>query len=210
MDKKTVVISCPIDTYSGYGARSRDVVKAFVELNKYDVKILPHRRGNTPRGYIEDHPEWKFLNNHIFQPQPNQQNPKPDIWIQITIPNEFVPQGHYNIGITAGIESNVAPADWVEGCNRMNLVLGSSKHTIDVLKSSKFQKHDNNTKQLIGNIELNVKTDVLFEGLNLEVYKPVDSTLYLSNALRTAGVIPVIKLSLSSISFLKFLSCLAS
>ena len=181
MDKKTVVISCPIDTYSGYGARSRDVVKAFVELNKYDVKILPQRWGNTPWGFIEDHPEWKFLNNHIFQPQPNQQYPKPDIWIQITIPNEFVPQGHYNIGITAGIESNIAPADWVEGCNRMNLVLGSSKHTIDVLKSSKFQKHDNNTKQLIGNIELNVKTDVLFEGLNLEVYKPVDSTLDLSN-----------------------------
>ena len=48
MDKKTVVISCPIDTYSGYGARSRDVVKAFVELNKYDVKILPQRWGNTP------------------------------------------------------------------------------------------------------------------------------------------------------------------
>ncbi|MBL20156.1 MAG: hypothetical protein CMC82_10140, partial [Flavobacteriaceae bacterium] len=181
MNKKTVIISCPIDTYSGYGARSRDVVKAFVELNKYDVKILPQRWGNTPWGFIEDHPEWKFLNNHIFQPQPNQQYPKPDVWIQITIPNEFVPQGHYNIGITAGIESNVAPADWVEGCNRMNLILGSSKHTIDVLKFSKFQKHDNNTKQLIGNIELNVKTDVLFEGLNLEVYKPTDSTLDLSN-----------------------------
>jgi hypothetical protein len=62
--------------------------------------------------------------------------------MQITIPNEFMPQGNYNIGITAGIESTIAPADWVEGCNRMDLILGSSKHTIDILKSSAFEKRD--------------------------------------------------------------------
>jgi hypothetical protein len=62
--------------------------------------------------------------------------------MQITIPNEFMPQGHYNIGITAGIETTLAPADWVQGCNRMDIVLGSSKHTIDVLKHSKFEKKD--------------------------------------------------------------------
>ena len=181
MSKQTVVISCPIDTYSGYGARGRDVAKAFIELNKYDVKIIPQRWGNTPWGFIEDHSEWSFLSNHLFHPQPNQQYPAPDIWVQITIPNEFMKQGKYNIGITAGIETTVAPADWVEGCNSMDLVLGSSKHTVDVLKSSKFQKHDKNTNQVVGTIELNTKTDILFEGLNLDIYKPVKSTLDLSN-----------------------------
>ena len=181
MNKETVVISCPIDTYSGYGARGRDVAKAFIELEKYDVKILPQRWGNTPWGFIEDHSEWSFLNNHLFHPQPNQQYPQPDIWVQISIPNEFIKQGKYNIGITAGIESTVAPADWVEGCNRMDLILGSSKHTIDVLKNSKFQKHDQKTNQVIGNIELNTKTDILFEGLDLNTYKPVKSNLDLTN-----------------------------
>ncbi len=181
MNKETVVISCAIDTYSGYGARSRDVAKAFIELEKYDVKILPQRWGNTPWGFIEDHSEWSFLNNHLFHPQPNQQYPQPDIWVQISIPNEFIKQGKYNIGITAGIESTVAPADWVEGCNRMDLILGSSKHTIDVLKNSKFQKHDQKTNQVIGNIELNTKTDILFEGLDLNTYKPVKSNLDLTN-----------------------------
>ncbi len=181
MSKQTVVISCPIDTYSGYGARGRDVAKAFIELDKYDVKIIPQRWGNTPWGFIEDHSEWSFLSNHLFHPQPNQQYPAPDIWVQITIPNEFVKQGKYNIGITAGIETTVAPADWVEGCNRMDLVLGSSKHTVDVLESSKFQKHDKNTNQVVGTIELNTKTDILFEGLNLDIYKPTKSTLDLSN-----------------------------
>ncbi len=37
MSKPTFVISCPIDTYSGYGARSRDIVKAIIELDKYEI-----------------------------------------------------------------------------------------------------------------------------------------------------------------------------
>ena len=47
MSKNTFFISCPYDTYSGYGARARDLVKAIIELDKYDVKILPKRWGNT-------------------------------------------------------------------------------------------------------------------------------------------------------------------
>ena len=87
MSKPEFIISCPIDTYSGYGSRGRDVAKAVIELDKYDVKIIPQRWGNTPWGFIEDHPEWEFLNKHLFQPQPNQQYPRPDVWMQITIPN---------------------------------------------------------------------------------------------------------------------------
>ena len=79
-----------------------------------------------------------FLNKHLFQPEANQQYPKPDVWMQITIPSEFMPQGHYNIGVTAGIESTLAPADWVEGCNRMDMILGSSKHTIDAVGNAYY------------------------------------------------------------------------
>ena len=109
--KPTFFISCPIDTYSGYGARSRDVVKAIIEMDKYDVKIIPQRWGETAWGFLEEHEEWSYLLKYFFQPPPNQPIKKPDIWMQITIPNEFMPNGHYNIGMTAGIESTVAPTD---------------------------------------------------------------------------------------------------
>jgi len=175
--KPTFLISCPIDTYSGYGARSRDVVKAIIEMDKYDVKILPQRWGATPWGFIEDHKEWDFLNKHLFTPQPNQQIPKPDIWMQITIPNEFMPQGHYNIGMTAGIETTLCKPEWIEGCNKMNIVVGSSEHTIQVLKNSKFQQTDQRTQQVIKNIGLNTKTEVLFEGFNEKVYKKTNEIL---------------------------------
>ena len=99
--------------------------------------------------------------------------------MQITIPNEFMPQGHYNIGMTAGIESTVAPADWVQGCGRMNMVLGSSKHSIDILKASTFEKRDERTQQVIEKIAFNpnTKTDILFEGFNEDTYKKTSEFL---------------------------------
>lgn len=178
MSKPTFLISCPIDTYSGYGSRSRDIVKAIIELDKYEVKILPQRWGQTPKGFIQNNPEWGFLSKHILSVQPPNQ---PEIWMQITVPNEFQPVGKYNIGCTAGIESTIAPGDWIEGCNRMNLILGSSKHTIDVLKNSKWEKRDKQTNQSQGTLEWNGENEVIFEGANTNVYKPVKSTFDLSN-----------------------------
>ena len=179
MSKPVFVISCPIDTYSGYGARSRDIVKAIIELDKYEVKVLPQRWGNTPFGFIQNNPEWEFLVPHLLQ---NPQLPaQPEIWMQITVPNEFQPVGKFNIGCTAGIETTIAPAEWVEGCGRMNLILGSSEHTIKVLKESKFEKRDQQTQQVVGHIEWNGDSEVVFEGANTNIYKPVKSTFDLSN-----------------------------
>ena len=179
MSKPTFVISCPIDTYSGYGARSRDIVKAIIELDKYDVKVLPQRWGSTPMGFIKNNPEWEFLTKHLLNSP--QLPAQPEIWMQITVPNEFQPIGKYNIGCTAGIETTIAPAEWVEGCSRMNLILGSSEHTIKVLKESKFEKRDQQTNQTVGIIEWKGDSEVIFEGANVETYKPVKSTFDLSN-----------------------------
>ena len=97
--------------------------------------------------------------------------------MQITIPNEFMPQGHYNIGMTAGIETTLCKPEWIEGCNRMNIVVGSSEHTIQVLKNSKFQQKDQKTQQVLKNIELNTKTEILFEGFNENTYKKTNEVI---------------------------------
>ena len=166
--KNTFVISCPINTYSGYGARSRDLVKALINLDKYDVKIVPQRWGNTPWNFIEDHEEeWGFLVPHMLTGQMTEQ---PDIWAQITVPNEFQAIGKYNIGITAGIETTICAPQWIEGMNRMNLNLVSSEHSKKVLQDSKFQKKDDKTGQVIENIELKAPIEVLFEGVDITKY----------------------------------------
>jgi len=164
--KNTFIISCPIDTYSGYGARSRDYVKSIIESNNYEVKILAQRWGNTSSKFIENNKEeWGFLTKHIIQ----QLSEKPDYWCQITVPNEFQAVGKYNIGLTAGIETTVCDGSWIEGCNRMDLILTSSNHSKRVFETCEFYKDDSKDKV----IKLEKPVKVLFEGANLDVYKPI-------------------------------------
>ena len=172
MSKPLFFISCPIDTYSGYGARSRDLVKAIIATDKYDVKVIPQMWGNTPWGFINDNPEWEFLNNHVWtQPQLPKQ---PEVWMQITIPSEFQAIGRFNIGVTAGIETTLSPGDWIEGCNRMNLVLTSSEHSKKTFIDTVLQKVDQRTNQPIGEAKIEKPIEVLFEGADINVYKPLD------------------------------------
>ena len=169
--KPLFIISCPIDTYSGYGARSRDLVKAIIELNKYDIKILPQRWGNTPWGFIENHlEEWGFLNNHLL-PAGNRLPEKPKVWAQISVPNEFTPMGEFNIGFTAGIETTVCDPTWIQGLNRMDLNIVSSNHAKTVFESSKFHQKDK-AGNTVGEEFLKKPVEVLFEGADLTKYFP--------------------------------------
>ena len=171
--KPLFVVSCPIDTFSGYGARSRDIVISLIKSNKYDVKILPQRWGNTPFGFLKaDNPDHKLMMDCSLQG--NQLPKQPDVWMQITVPNEFQPVGKYNIGVTAGIETTLCDADWIEGVNRMNLTLVSSEHAKSVFKNSRFEKRNSQTQQLEGIVELKAPVEVLFEGADLNKYKIID------------------------------------
>lgn len=171
--KPLFVISCPINTYSGYGARSRDLVKAIINQGKYTVKIIPQRWGNTPWGFIEEHEEdWGFLQEYIHNhPQLYKQ---PDVWMQITVPNEFQPLGKYNIGVTAGIETTHCDASWIEGINRMDLNLVSSEHAKQVFLTSKYEQRDQRTNQVLQIIEASKPIEILFEGADLNIYKPLE------------------------------------
>jgi len=172
--KPTIVISSPVDTYSGYGARSRDFIKAIIDLDKYDVKLLSQRWGNTRFGYLDDH----NLDNITSLIIPKLSN-KPDIWIQITVPNEFSPVGNYNIGVTAGIETNICDQSWIQGVNRMDLTLTSSNHSKEVFEKTRWEVKDNKT----GKVQLlvvNKPVEVLFEGVDLTKYFETKSTLDLS------------------------------
>jgi len=165
--RQNVVVSCPIDTYSGYGARSRDFVQALINLDKYDIEILAQKWGNCRAGYLSDHDE-DLMESMII----GQVASKPDIWFQITVPNEFQPVGHYNIGVTAGIETTLCHATWIQGLNRMDLNLVSSKHSAKVFREANYEKVDERTKKVHEKIALLKPLEVLLEGGNLDKYFP--------------------------------------
>jgi len=169
MNKPVFVISCPYDTYSGYGARSRDIVKAIINTNRYDVKLLPQRWGSTSFNFCTDHPEWSYLNDLTI----TKMETKPDVWMQITIPNEFQPVGKYNIGCTAGIEATICKAEWIEGLNRMDTNWVSSNFAKKTFEAMSYDKTDQRTKQVIQQIKLEKPVEVIFEGADLSTYKTI-------------------------------------
>jgi len=178
MSKPLFVISAPFDTYSGYGARSRDLIKSIVKSEKYEVKLLPQRWGNTPFGFIKDHTEeWGFLTQYLLDA--TKQSRQPDIWMQITVPNEFQPFGKYNIGVTAGMETTLVDGSWVEGMNRMDLNLVSSEHSKQSFINSVYEKRDQQGS-FQGQISLEKPIEVLFEGANLDVYKHIEKENYVN------------------------------
>jgi glycosyltransferase involved in cell wall biosynthesis len=139
-----------------------------IKSDKYDVKIVPLRWGSTPQDALDpSRPDDKIILDRLTDANLSA---KPDIFVHVTIPNEFQRAGKFNIGVTAGIETTVCRPDWIDGCNRMDLVLASSQHSKRVFEQSKFEKRDQNTQQVIDIIQLKRPVEVLFEGVDTKVY----------------------------------------
>jgi hypothetical protein len=179
--KPNLVFCGPVATRSGYGEHSRDLLTSLFKMDKFNIKVISINWGGTPMNALDvTNPEHKQIMDAII-PGLTQQ---PDIWIQCTIPNEFQAVGKYNIGVTAGIETTLCSGQWIEGCNKMNLVLVPSKHAKDVFLNTKYEKRDKTTNQSVGQVEITVPIEVLHEGVRLDIFdsnkeieKNIDETL---------------------------------
>ena len=176
-NKPMLLFQGPVRSRSGYGDHTRDLILSLIEMDKFDVKIAPTKWGDCPetglhgvanRGKIES----RFLPS-------NRLDKQPDVYIMCSVPNEFQPVGKYNIGITAGIETTIADASWIEGCNRMDLIIVPSKHSKDVFIQTVYDKMDDRSKKKIGELKIEKPIDVLFEGADLDIFKQLsDDSIY--------------------------------
>ena len=164
MSKPLVLVTAPVKTRSGYGNHARDICTALIDSDKYEVLINGCRWGNTPLTALEKgNPQHDKIAQRLLS---NPKLPKqPDLHIHIVIPNEFQPVGKKNIGITAGIETTIPIPQWLDGANKMDKVLFTSKFTEEVFKNAEFE--DKN-KQLM---KFTKPSMALFEGFDPEVYK---------------------------------------
>ena len=106
MSKPVCLVTAPVGTRSGYGAHARDIVRALIKLDKYDIKIWSVKWGSTPLNALEkgNPNDDMIIERLLMEPSLPQQ---PEIHIHIVIPNEFQTFGKYNIGITAGLSRGV-------------------------------------------------------------------------------------------------------
>ena len=169
-DKPICLVTAPGATRSGYGAHSRDICRALIKLDKYDVKIWNVRWGSTSMNALSvDDPNDKVIIDRLLEsPQLDRQ---PDLHMHIVIPNEFSPMGKYNIGVTAGLEMTACPAPWLEGMNRINMNIVPSTFVRDTMNSIGFDVVDDQTQQKKGQLKNEKPIEVLFEGTDTNIFK---------------------------------------
>ena len=167
MSKPLLVFQGPVFTRSGYGDHSRDLLKSLKTMDRYDIKIVPLRWGNTPQNQLDPSTEFgRWMMERVI----TQITQKPDVFMQVSVANEFQPIGHYNIGVTAGVETTIVPKDFIDGVNRMDLTLVPSKFTKDVLVGTVYQQKDKNSGNIVGEFKTIKPVEVLFEGVDVEIF----------------------------------------
>jgi glycosyltransferase involved in cell wall biosynthesis len=167
MIKPFLLFRGPVKTRSGYGAHSRDLLESLYKMDLFNIKIDSCSWGSTPLTALEEGNEFhNWINENIITNLPDQ----PEIYVQVTVPNEFQRVGKFNIGVTAGIETTVAPKNWVDGCNRMDHIITTSTFSRDVLLQTVYNETENNTGKLIKQFRIEKPVSVLFEGVDTSIY----------------------------------------
>jgi len=168
-NKVMLVFMAPVATRSGYGSHSRDIIRSIIKMDKFDVRILPTRWGETPQDALDYlNPDDRIIIDRLL-PEPKLDR-QPEIFMQCTVPNEFQAPGKYNIGITAGVETTICLPEWIDGINRMDLNIVPSKFVKDMFESLKFTEK-NEQGQPVREIKMEKPIEVLFEGADTKIYK---------------------------------------
>lgn len=170
MSKPVCLVTAPVATRSGYGAHSRDICRALIKLDKYDVKIWSVRWGNTPmNALLRDDPNDKMIIDRLLS-EPNLPT-QPEIHIHLVIPTEFQPFAKYNIGITAGLETTACPPEWIQGMNKMDMNIVPSHFVKNIMNNVQFDIQNDKTNKIEGVLKNEKPIEVLFEGTDTTIYK---------------------------------------
>jgi glycosyltransferase involved in cell wall biosynthesis len=141
---KNILIRGPLLTQSGYGYHARQFVHWSRELQKNKI-VKDVFFDLTPWGInpwmlksedVYDQELIEYIMSNSTKPETNK---KFDVSVQIQLPHEWNPElANLNIGVTAGVETDLVSRDWVQSCFRMDRVVVpsqfSKKSFIDSVK----------------------------------------------------------------------------
>ena len=131
---KKVLLRAPLLTNSGYGVHSRQVFKWLHSKEDIDLTVECLNWGSTP--WIIDTNRESGLIAKIMSCSKKVEG-KYDITYQLQLPDEWNPElGHYNVGMTAAVETDKCNPVWLEHCNKMDMIVVPSTFTKNVLKRS--------------------------------------------------------------------------
>lgn len=138
MNMKRVVVRGPAITQSGYGVHCRQVISWVLSKPELDVKFQVLPWGDTP--WILDKKAYGGLIDRITSNTVDINVPadkKYDVSFQLQLPHEWDPSiANFNVGLTAGVETDICNPQWITACNRMNVIIVPSTHAASALKRS--------------------------------------------------------------------------
>ena len=127
---KTVLVRAPLLSKSGYGVHSRQLFRFLLKKESEGKCILKTQIlnwGITPWNLKKD--DCDGLIEKIIEKSTEDFSKKFDLTFQLQLPNEWDQNlGHFNVGLTAGVETDVANSMWSLDCQKMNKVIVPSEH----------------------------------------------------------------------------------
>lgn len=131
---KKIVIRGPLVNASGYGVHARQIYSYLESRGDCDIVAQITPWGICPfliNGDYED----GLIGRILSKGKPLEETP--DISFQIQLPSEWDNNlAKFNVGVTAGVETDRCSKEWVECLNKMDLVIVPSKHTKDTFLNS--------------------------------------------------------------------------
>lgn len=122
---KKILLRGPLLTESGYGTHSRQVARWLLSRQDVDVKF-----NLTPWGMTS----W-YLDRDMFDGLVGQIMDRSvdgtytaDVAIMLQLPNEWQNVARVNVGMTAGVETDVCNPSWIQNINQMSHVIVPSEH----------------------------------------------------------------------------------
>jgi glycosyltransferase involved in cell wall biosynthesis len=124
---KTVLLKGPLLSKSGYGEHTRQIAKFLLKQKNINLITQLTPWGITP-WYLN-----KEYDNNLIDELINKSNiscKNIDISFQVLLPNEWEYNlAKFNVGVTAGVETNICNPKWIDCCNKMDSIIVPSNHT---------------------------------------------------------------------------------
>ena len=128
--KKSILVTGPVLSMSGYGYQARFALKALKSREDlFNIYIQPLPWGKT--GWIWENDDLRqWIDERVTETAilANQKQLHFDTSLQIGIPNEWQKIANENIGYTAGIETTKVAPQWLQKGNDMDKILVVSTH----------------------------------------------------------------------------------
>lgn len=133
LNRKKVLLRGPVLTQSGYGVHARQVARWLLSQPQIDLKVQAMMWGETP--WIIDRSAHDGLIGSLIdrtiEPTPGSF----DVSFQLQLPNEWDTKlAKFNVGLTAGVETDRCNPAWIDNCNSMDHIVVPSRHVESCLR----------------------------------------------------------------------------